>query len=426
MALTKKRLLKIAAVLGLTALAGVAVFGLYRVTGAVLDRMIPSSDAGSLPPVSSRPAGQEPGFSAESGSPPESAGSESGTDSAGKPAGVLDPYLADARKRVAQMTLRQEVGQVFLFECPASGAVRAIDQYSPGGYCLTERNFAGKTAAQVRKTLQSYQNSSKIPLLLACDEEGGTVVRISSNPALAPEKFASPRQVFAKGGLSAVTADTEKRAKLLKSLGVNVNLAPVCDISADPKTFIYARSLGRDAKTTAEFAKLSVRAYAEQGVGCVLKHFPGYGGTQDTHTGAARDTRSYQSFQKSDFLPFQAGIASGAACIMISHNTVECMDAERPASLSPQVHEILRGKLGFTGVTVTDSLAMGAVTQYTKNKNAAVEAFLAGNDLLLTPDIAESYNALYQAVKSGAVPKKRLDESAARIVAWKLQLGLLR
>ncbi|HBT90734.1 MAG TPA: beta-hexosaminidase, partial [Ruminococcaceae bacterium] len=74
----------------------------------------------------------------------------------------------------------------------------------------------------------------------------------------------------------------------------------------------------------------------------------------------------------------------------------------------------------------TDSLAMGAVTQYTKNKNAAVEAFLAGNDLLLTPDIAESYNALYQAVKSGAVPKKRLDESAARIVAWKLQLGLLR
>jgi len=101
------------------------------------------------------------------------------------------------------------------------------------------------------------------------------------------------------------------------------------------------------------------------------------------------------------------------------------MDSERPASISPQVHGILREKLGFTGVIMTDSLAMGAVSSYTKGQNPAVEAFLAGNDILLMPDIASSYKALYEAVQKGTVTEKRLDESVLRILAWKMELGLI-
>lgn len=421
------RFARVTAVLALIALVGAAAFGVYRIAGTALDRMFPPAASGvSPPPASSRasaPPARESGTSAPAGAGKGvKAYSAAG---AGDSGGVLGPYLGAAREKLSGMTLGQKVGQVFMFECPSAGAIKAIDDYSPGGYCLMGKDFAGKTAAQVKKTLASYQNSSKIPMLLACDEEGGTVVRVSSNPALAAKKFASPRQVFAAGGLAAVTADTEKKAALLKSLGVNVNLAPVCDISTDPENFMYDRSLGQDPETTAKFAAASVKAYEEKKVGSVLKHFPGYGSTKDTHEGPARDTRSYQSFQKADFLPFQAGMEAGAACVMISHNTVESMDAERPASLSPQVHAILREKLGFTGVVMTDSLSMGAVTQYMGKQNPAVEAFLAGNDVLLTSDIAGSYNALYHAVETGAVTQKRLEESVARILAWKIELGLL-
>ena len=415
----ENRLAKTALILALAVLAGIAVIGIYRVAGTALDRLMPpSAKNGAAVPVASRKP--VPASSAASTVYEEK-------DSSDIPEkGVFSPFLEEARQKMRNMTLRQEVGQVFLFECPPEGAVKIIDDYFPGGYCLMERAFQGKTSAQVKKSLSAYQNSSRIPMLLACDEEGGTVVRISSNPKLAAKKFASPREVFAGGGLAAISSDTETKAKLLKALGVNVNLAPVCDISTSPSDFMYARSLGKDGTQTAAFVTASIKAYENQKVGFVLKHFPGYGGTKDTHTEEARDTRSYQSFEKSDFLPFEAGIRSGAACIMVSHNIVECMDAERPSSLSPQVHEILRKKLGFTGVIVTDSLSMGAILQYTGKQNAAVEAFLAGNDLLLTSDIKKSYESLYQAVEKGTVSRQRLEESVVRILAWKIQLGILR
>ncbi len=339
--------------------------------------------------------------------------------------GIFGSYENAAQSKLDAMTLREKVGQIFIFECPATGTVKEIDDYQPGGYCLTGSAFQGKTAEQVRKTLKSYQNSSRIPMILCCDEEGGTVVRISGNPALSPSKFQSPQDVFKRGGMDAVEKDTVQKSKLLRSLGINVNLAPVCDVSTNPKDFIYARSFGKNAQQTADFAAASVSAYAGQGMGCVLKHFPGYGNNDDTHTGIAYDSRSYQTFQKSDFLPFQAGIKAGAACIMVSHDIVESMDAERPASLSPQVHAILRTKLGFTGVIMTDSLSMGAVRQYAKGQNQAVAAFEAGNDILLTSDISESFNALYLAAAKGTVSEKRLDGSVLRILEWKIQLGLI-
>lgn len=339
--------------------------------------------------------------------------------------GMFSGYADAANAALGKMTLREKVGQVFLFECPPSGAVADIDSYQPSGYCLSGSDFQGKTAQQVRKLLQSYQNSSKIPMLLTCDEEGGTVVRVSGNPNLSAKKFQSPQQVFRAGGMSGIRSDTVRKADLLKSLGLNGNLAPVCDISTDPKNFIYDRSFGKSAALTSQFVSASVEAYRAEGIFCVLKHFPGYGDNADTHTGAAHDTRSYQTFVRSDFLPFEAGIQAGAPCVMVSHNIVECMDSTRPASLSPQVHDILRNTLGFSGVIMTDDLSMQAIPAYTGGKSPAVEALLAGNDLLLTSDIAPSFNALYAAVKNGTVSEKRLNQSVLRILAWKCEEGIL-
>ena len=140
-----------------------------------------------------------------------------------------------------------------------------------------------------------------------------------------------------------------------------MNFAPVCDVSTNPDNFIYARSFGQDAQTTADYISSVVPVYAQSGVACVLKHFPGYGNNADTHTGIALDARPYTTFEKSDLVPFESGIAAGAPFVLVSHNIVECMDGAYPASLSAKVHTLLRDTLGFTGVIVTDDLAMDAV-----------------------------------------------------------------
>ncbi|HEX3017681.1 MAG TPA: glycoside hydrolase family 3 N-terminal domain-containing protein [Caproicibacter sp.] len=419
---SKNKKAKAAAAVGAVVFACAVLWGAFQFANVFLNKMFPPNGAKSGTVSSEPSSSQEESGDAAAAS---SAAASSGYSTKAAVNGIFSAYEDAAKEKLSRMTLKEKVGQVFIFECPEAGSIKTIDDYAPGGYCLMGRDFEGKSSSQVKKDLKAYQVSSKIPMILCCDEEGGTVVRVSSNRELAPKKFLSPQELFRQDGMNAITSDTIKKAQLLKSLGINVNLAPVCDVSTDPKNFIFSRSFGQNAQETSKFITVSVQAYDSEKMGCVLKHFPGYGSTGDTHTAAARDQRSFQTFEKSDFLPFQAGIKAGAACIMVSHCVVVSMDAERPASLSPQVHEILRKKLGFTGVVMTDSLAMGAVSAYTNGQNPVVEAFLAGNDMLLMPDISSSYKALYEAVQKGTVTEKRLDESVLRILAWKMELGLL-
>ncbi|MFU0832835.1 MAG: Beta-N-acetylhexosaminidase [Oscillospiraceae bacterium] len=389
-----------------------SAFTFYQIADKILDLMFPSAENLTMS-LSSSSSAKEKLSSSE----------EINHTAVYTPVkGLFAPYSEAAQLRLEKMTTKEKVGQVFLFTCPEAGAVKMIDDYQPGGYCLTARDFADKTAEQVRKTLASYQNSSKIKMILCCDEEGGTVVRISKYSELSPQKFRSPQEIYRLSGLDGIEQDTVKKAQLMKSLGLNMNLAPVCDVSVDPSDYIHARAFGQNAKQTAEFVRISVKAYLQEGVACTLKHFPGYGNNEDTHSGIVRDKRSYQTFQLYDFLPFQAGIQAGAPCVMVCHNIVECMDSQNPASLSPQVHRILRETIGFSGVIMTDDLSMKAITDFTNDQNAAVQAFLAGNDILLTSDIKNSFRALYAAVEDGTISMERLDESVLRILAWKYSI----
>ena len=201
-----------------------------------------------------------------------------------------------------------------------------------------------------------------------------------------------------------------------------MNLAPVCDVSTDAGDFIYARSFGGDAAATSEFVTAAVGAIRDAGVAAVLKHFPGYGNNADTHTGVAIDKRPYETFEESDFLPFEAGIAAGAPFVLVSHNVVECMDAALPASLSPAVHEVLRETLGFDGIVITDDLAMDAVKQYA-NGEAAVLAVLAGNDMLITSDYQSDIPAVLAAVADGRIAEREIDAHVLRILRYKQAQG---
>lgn len=326
---------------------------------------------------------------------------------------------------ISGMTIEEKVGQLFLARCPEEDAAQLAGEYALGGYVLFGRDFKDETPESVSRNIASYQASSKVPMLIAVDEEGGDVNRVSRYAAFRSAPFASPRTVYDKDGIAGLEADTAEKAELLLSLGINVNLAPVCDLSDDPSDFIYSRSMGGDPETVGEGASAIVRTMKEQGIGSVLKHFPGYGNNTDTHTGIAYDKRSMETFRTRDFVPFQMAMEAGADAVLVAHNIVYAVDEDLPASLSPKVHEILRDELGFDGVIITDDLAMDAIGQFTDGESAAVLAVEAGNDLLCCTDFQQQLPAVLKAVQEGKISEERIDQSVRRVLRWKQSLGLL-
>ncbi len=352
-----------------------------------------------------------------------------------------DPEEAALLALLEDMTLEEKTGQLFFVRCPAENALEDVTTYHLGGYLLFSRDTQDKTANDLIQTIASWQTQAVeydtgIPMLIGVDEEGGTVVRVSSNPKLRSRKFSSPGKLW-KEGLDALLRETREKSILLKSLGFNVNLAPVADVSTNSGDFIYDRTTGMDAEETADYTARVTEAQSFYGLGSVLKHFPGYGNNKDTHTGVAVDERSMETFLEQDFLPFQAGIAveetvwpSGELrrlrpAVLVSHNIVGCMDPNLPASLSPEVHRILREDLGFDGVVMTDDLAMDAVKAYAAEGNVAVMSIQAGNDLVVTTDYRTQIPRVIQAVRDGALEEEAVDAACLRVLRWKLELGLL-
>lgn len=332
------------------------------------------------------------------------------------------------------MTIEERVGQLFFVRCPAENAAEDVEKYHLGGYILFGRDFQNDfggwlTGEQLTDMIRGYQEAAEIPLLIGVDEEGGAVVRASRNPNLFDGKFKSPQWLWKHrdGQADVFAEDARQKNSALMELGINVNLAPVCDVSTDPGSFIYDRTLGQDAGATAAYVENVVSAMRACGMGSVLKHFPGYGDNPDTHTGIAVDSRPMERFTGGDFLPFQAGIAAGegTSAVLVSHNIVTCMDGSLPASLSPAVHAVLREELGFDGVVMTDDLAMDAVADYAKDGAAAVMALAAGNDLVITTDYRTQIPEVLEAVGSGVLPESTVDEACRRVLAWKQALNLL-
>ena len=317
------------------------------------------------------------------------------------------------------------MGQLFFVRCPETGAAEDVAAYHLGGVLLFGRDFEGKTYGQVRAETDGLQAAADIPLLIGVDEEGGTVVRASANRHLRAEKFPSPQALYRDGGMEAIAADAAEKSSFLLGLGINVNFAPVCDVSTDSGDFIYDRAFGQDAAATSDYAETVTAAMDAAGIGAVMKHFPGYGDNVDTHTGIAVDQRPYETFETSDFLPFAAGMTSPTAAVLVSHNIVVSMDETLPASLSPEVHRVLREELGFTGVAMTDDLAMDALAQYSADGSAAVLAVQAGNDMIVTTDYESQIPAVIAAVEDGRISEERLDEAVTRVLAWKIRLGLI-
>lgn len=341
---------------------------------------------------------------------------------------IIRQHMDSIQEKLDTMSLEEKVGQMFMARCPKDGsAIEKLQTYHYGGYMLFSEHVMQEDPASLRDKLTSFQNTSSIPLLISIDEEGGTVNRLSMFPAFRSVPFSSPQDLYKEGGMELILSDNEEKAAMLLSLGINVNLAPVADVSTDPDDFMYARSFGKSAEDTATYISQVVKNSKEIGIGTTLKHFPGYGNNVDTHTGSSYDERPLNTFLTSDFLPFLAGIEAGADAILVNHNIVACMDDEYPASLSKNVHAILRKELGFHGVIMSDDLDMNAILQFSINKglDPAILAIQSGNDILLTSQYKTQIPAVIEAVRNGEIDEASIDHSVYHILAWKQQLGLM-
>ncbi len=328
-----------------------------------------------------------------------------------------------ASKLVTDMTIEEKIAQLFLVRYDKLYTSKYTEN-APGGYILFAKDFQDHTKESIKEELNTANNKVKYPLVFAVDEEGGFVTRVSRFEAFRSEKFKSPKVYYEEGGEELLKKTEKEKAELLKSIGINLNLAPVADVSTDENDFIYNRTFGRNATETSELIKKMVEYANDNKINSCLKHFPGYGNNEDTHTGVAIDNRDYLSLKENDYLPFKKGIEAGVPCVLVSHNVINSIDSEYPASLSGKVIYELRNNLGFTGIIMTDDLAMDAVKSYVQDGNAATYAINAGNDMIITSDFETMYNELLKSYKDGVIKEETINKAVLRIIAWKYESNL--
>ncbi len=345
-----------------------------------------------------------------------------------------EPAPSAAQQLLETMTLREKVCQLFVvFPVNLAGPDQvteageptrlALEQYPVGGLIYDRTNMAGKE--QARDMLAAVQSYSRIPLLLACDEEGGRVNRLM---ATVGTTYIGPMLQYKDQGVGKAAENARIIASDMAALGFNVDFAPVADVWSNPKnTVIGDRAYSDDFSQAADLVAAAVEGFHQGGVACALKHFPGHGDTSaDSHNGSVYVYKTLDQLREAELLPFRAGIGAGADMVMIGHLIISGV-SEEPALLSPEiVTDLLREELGFTGVVITDSLQMRAMTDVYGAGEIAVGAVLAGVDLLLCPEnLEEAVESLTAAVESGEIPESRLDESVLRILTMKEARGLL-
>lgn len=321
------------------------------------------------------------------------------------------------------MTLEQKVGQLFMVRNNGGGSFKdTVSKTHAGAAILFAGDFKNKTPEKVRKMIDGLQKASDGRMIIAVDEEGGSVVRISSNTKLRKSKFLSPQALYKKGGFKKIISDTKEKCNLLDSLGINMNMAPVADVCTSKSGFMYNRAFGKGAEETAEYVSAVVSTMKQTPVASCVKHFPGYGNSKkDTHKGLDINKKSLEKLKKSDLVPFERAIDEGVDSILLTHTVVNAYDPIHPASLSSDVVRAIREDMGFDGLLITDGLEMGAIIKYSGDSGkACIMAVKAGVDILCAPkNPISDYNSVLDAVKSGEITEERIDESVRRILRFK-------
>lgn len=323
-----------------------------------------------------------------------------------------------------EMSLREMVGQMFVVSAQGTEREYYIDKMiegrNIGGVLLFGYNM--ESEEQVRSFADSMQRLSMetepaIPMFVAVDQEGGEV---GSAPWVAPQPAAA--DVGARGNPEEARAIAEQIGTELLRAGVNTDFAPVVDTGFGGA--IGTRSYGEDPNLVSQMGAASVAGFESAGIASSAKHFPNHGpATSDSHVSLPVIEHDMATVMSYDIPPFAAAIEAGAPMVMVGHLVYPAIDAENPASLSPEAYAMLREDLGFEGVAVTDDLVMEGATGGGPPSEAVVRAVKAGADLLILSsppeEQAAAYDAVVAAVESGEIPEERIRASVERILEVK-------
>lgn len=341
--------------------------------------------------------------------------------------GIFSENYDKAYAYVQQMSTEQMVGQLLLATCPTDETAQTdMSKYALSGYVYTSERFSGLTIDGVRQLINSYNDNANIPMIMAVTEEGGYQTTVSDLDAFYEYDFASPRDIYATGGIDAIKESEQKKADMLSGIGINLNLAPVCDMAVETNQIMYSRSLGGTTEQVCEYTSTVTQISQGKGVSVALKHFPGYGTNLDTLDPVVVDTREVSEFEQNDFKPFESGINVGAHCVMVSNVLVEKLDPTCIISLSDYAHTVLRDRMKFTGLIITDNLDKTDYSEYCGGDNVYVQAVLAGNDLLLVDNYEQAYMDILAAVNDGTIDKEDLMHTCMRIIAYKYTAGIMK
>lgn len=326
--------------------------------------------------------------------------------------------LDRAARIVRRMRLPDLAGQVIVADWRGTAApVRLVRDLHLGGVIAFDSNVASAAQITAVNRALTRQVGRRWPLFLGVDQEGGVVERMRSAATRFP--------TFMSAGAAGDPALTQKAYAAsgaeLRGLGFTVDFAPDADVTSGPgDPTIGSRAASSRPADATEHVVAAATGFAESGVLPVLKHFPGHGSVPaDSHLTLPVQTKSRAELDASDLVPFRGAVAAGLPAVMVGHLDVRAVDPRVPSSLSRAVVTgLLRDELGFGGLVVTDSLAMAGVTRGRTPGRVAVQAIRAGNDvLLMPPSPAVARAALVRAVKAGDLPRRRLEQSAARQIA---------
>lgn len=341
-------------------------------------------------------------------------------------------------ERIGAMTLEQKVAQLFIVTPEAlvegvSQVTQAGDMtregvtaHPVGGIVYFAQNLLDpeQTTTMLANVKQFYADAGNVAPFIAVDEEGGTVVRVADNEAFGAQDVGDASALGSAGDTEAAKRAAEQIADYLMPLGFNLDFAPVADV-VDPlrSDTMGLRSLSSDAAVAADMVRAEVEGFRDKKMLCCAKHFPGIGAAAgDSHEGAITIEATNEELETVDLVPFRAAIEAGVPMIMVGHVSLpNIVGDSTPAPLSSAVVQgMLRDSLGYTGIIVTDSLSMGAITDYYTPAEAAVAALKAGCDIPLMPErLDEAYQGVLSAVQVGELTEERLDESLTRILTAK-------
>lgn len=343
-----------------------------------------------------------------------------------------------AAEQLANMDTREKVGQLFMVRPEAIGydtingsyedLEACLEQYPVGGLAYYKPNIDNPD--QLRASLADAHavTAGDVPLLLAVDEEGGTVARVAGRENFDIEDVGDMRAIGETGDPQQAYDASAYIAGYLTDYGFNMNFAPVADVTGDPEDMMYDRAFSDDPELVAAMVDASVRGFDDNGILSCVKHFPGLGEAVggNSHENIVTIDATREELDANALIPFQAAIDAGVPMIMTGHIALPAItgDPELPATLSPVVlNDILRNDMGYQGVIITDALEMGGAAHYDARGFLSVYAFQAGADILLLPlDFQTAFGEMMHAVNNGTIPMEDLDESVMRILIMKYPL----